>query len=72
MDSEKKVTLRRTIFIISWIYRKLRGETMTMKKNFKQLVVAFVLGLVLVQGVTTVNGQAQPSTRASIDVPWWC
>lgn len=43
-----------------------------MKKNLKQLVVAFVLGLVLVQGVTAVKGNQQPSTRASIELPWWC
>ena len=42
-----------------------------MKKNLKQLVVAFVLGLVLVQGVNTVQGSQQPSTRASIELPWW-
>lgn len=41
------------------------------EKNLKQLVVAFVLGLVLVQGVTTVQGSQQPSTRASIELPWW-
>ena len=43
-----------------------------MKKNIKHLVVAFVLGLVLVQGVAANNGDYGISTTASIDVPWWC
>lgn len=42
-----------------------------MKKNLKQLVVAFVLGLVLVQGVTAVQENHEPSTCASMDLPWW-
>lgn len=42
-----------------------------MKKNLKQLVVAFVLGLVLVQGVATVQENHEPSTYASMDLPWW-
>lgn len=47
-----------------------------MKKNIKHLVVAFVLGLVLVQGVAANNGAANNgdygiSTLASMDLPWW-
>ena len=52
-----------------------------MKKNIKHLVVAFVLGLVLVQGtavknvpaknVAANNGDYGISTLASIDVPFW-
>lgn len=43
-----------------------------MKKNIKNLVVAFVLGLVLVQGVAVNNGDHGISPRASMDLPWWC
>lgn len=53
-----------------------------MKKNIKQLALAFVLGLVLVKGVpannvpannvAANNGDYGISTLASIDVPWWC